>query len=88
MGKVGNILEKKHRIGDAVTATMLQRLKRMEQAETTEQNLRISMKQTSKGFWYCEMTARGNTIDEIKQRFEELKKYALMQLDCLNGGSK
>lgn len=57
----------------------------MEQTETTEQNLRVNFKQTSKGFFYCEWTVRADTIENLKKRNEELKKYILMELDILNG---
>lgn len=60
----------------------------MERTDTTEQNFRLNFKQTSKGFWYCELTVRADTMDLLKSRFEELKRYALLQLDVMNGEDK
>jgi len=57
----------------------------MEQTESTqEQNMRLNIKQTSKGSYYCEFTARGNTIDEVKARIEELRGLDQEQLKILN----
>lgn len=52
---------------------------------TTERNYRVNFKQTSKGFWYAEFSTRGDSIEEVRDRTQELKKEVLLQLDALNG---
>ena len=55
------------------------------EGSTEEKNMRLSFKQTAKGFFYCEYTARGNVIEEIEARINELESLALTKLKTLNG---
>ena len=58
----------------------------MDQSGTTEEpNMRLNIKQTAKGSFYAEWTVRGNVIQEIKARNEEMQTYATDQVKKLNG---
>ena len=45
----------------------------MEETQTQEPLYRFNYKQTSKGQVYCEVTVRGNNLNEVKQRIDEMK---------------
>lgn len=57
----------------------------MEQTETSEEQfMRLNIKQNTKGSFYGEYTVRGNTIDEIKARSDQISGYMLDKLKQLN----
>ena len=45
---------------------------KMEEQQNNESLFRINVKQTAKGFSYYDVTAKGNTIEELKERLEEI----------------
>ena len=53
---------------------------------TQEPFMRINFSQNTKGMYFSEWTCRGNSIEEIKARNEQLRTYALEELKKLNGG--
>lgn len=46
-----------------------------------EPNLRVNIKQSAKGDKYWDVTARGNTIEEIKERIQKLKELAIKECE-------
>ena len=55
---------------------------------TQEPFMRLNFSQNTKGMYFAEWTIRGNTIEEIKARNEELRNLALEELKKLNGDGK
>ena len=51
-----------------------------------ESTYRIGMKQLANEQFRCEFTVRSNDFEELKKKFEEVKKYIKKQLTELNGG--
>lgn len=60
----------------------------MEKTESTqEKSMRLGLKQTSKGYWYAELTVRADTMEELDAKLAQLRDYALKQIKILNGGN-
>ena len=53
---------------------------------TREKDLRVNFKQTSKNHWYCEFSVKADTIEELKAKSQQLRDYAVAQVNKLNGG--
>ena len=48
-----------------------------ESSNGVEPNMRLNIKQSAKGDKYWDITTRGNTIEEIKERIQKLKELAI-----------
>jgi len=60
----------------------------MEQTQTNETNIRINIKHTAKGEPYYEVTAKGNTIEEVSQRLEQVLSLAEESMLRLKGDKR
>ena len=63
----------------------------MEKNDSTEEKtMRVNFKQTAKGYWYAEFSAKADTIEEVEAKVKELRALALNQVKDMNilGGQK
>ena len=58
----------------------------MELNENNEPLMRVNIKQTAKGVSYYDVTARGNTLEEVKQRLDDIVTLAKRTCMKLNEG--
>jgi hypothetical protein len=49
-----------------------------------EQNYRINIKQTSKGFAYFDVTCRAEKLDELKDRLDRAIEIAVIKCEQIN----
>ena len=59
-------------------------INKMEQTNIHEPYFRLNFSQLAKGNFTADWTIRGDTIEEIKQRQDEIKPFVIKQLNELN----